>query len=200
MFVAVRARTLFYNCRRQHLQAVNPTDIDSLLNEHALSSSSLLSLYKTAPNAMARCAIRLCNTRLHCCWLPCGESLSLVFHDRSNFNRHGQPMALPGEDGIELASKHGQRTGVKTGVSQQSEFPTVPSPLSPLKRQGPKSLVKHLLSVEPVEPDSELAGSCYFKPQTEILSVARPAAAIPRSLLQCVSRTASPALPQRPAQ
>lgn len=35
-------------------------------------------LYKTAPNAMARCTIRLCNTRLHYCWLPCGESLSLV--------------------------------------------------------------------------------------------------------------------------
>ena len=49
-FVAVRARALFYNCRRQHLQAVNPTDIDSLLNEHALSSSSsLLSSLQNGP-------------------------------------------------------------------------------------------------------------------------------------------------------
>lgn len=39
-------------------------------------------------------------------------------------------MALPGEDGIELASKHGQRTGVKQELasSPNSQRSPVPGP------------------------------------------------------------------------
>lgn len=66
-------------------------------------------------------------------------------------------------------------------------MPATPN-IVPTPHQGPKSLVKHLLTVEPVGTEPEPAGTSYFKPQTEVPSVARPAAAIPMGLPQCVSR------------